>query len=77
MHKFRYDCKIPKYEERAKLCYMDTDSFIQYKKQTIFVKKLQMMLKQGLVVQIFSWTDCCWKEKKQDRYQGNEIGIMW
>ena len=54
MHKFRYDCKIPKYEERAKLCYMDTDSFIQYKKQTIFVKKLQKMLKQGLVVQIFS-----------------------
>ena len=30
MYKFRYDCVKPKYEEKAKLCNMDTDSFIFY-----------------------------------------------
>ena len=28
MYKFWYDCIKPKYEDRAKLCYTDTDSFI-------------------------------------------------
>ena len=28
MYKFWYDYIKPKYENRAKLCYMDTDSFI-------------------------------------------------
>ena len=27
-HEFWYDCVKPKYGEKAKLCYMDTDSFI-------------------------------------------------
>ena len=36
----------PKYDEKAKLCYMDTDSFIvNEKKQMIFAKILQEMLK--------------------------------
>ena len=28
MYKFWYDCIMPKYGYRAKLCYMDIDSFI-------------------------------------------------
>ena len=28
MHEFWYDYVKPKYGEKAKLCYMDTDSFI-------------------------------------------------
>ena len=28
MYEFWYDCLKPKYGEHAKLCYMDTDSFI-------------------------------------------------
>ena len=28
MHEFRYEYVKPKYEEKAKLWYMDTDSFI-------------------------------------------------
>ena len=28
MYKFWYDCIKPKYEDRAKLCYTDTDNFI-------------------------------------------------
>ena len=30
MYEFWYDYVIPKYGEKAKLCYMDTDSFIVY-----------------------------------------------
>ena len=30
MHEFWYDYVKPKYEEKAKLCYMDTESFIVY-----------------------------------------------
>ena len=29
MHEFWYDYVKPKYDEKSKLCYMDTDSFIQ------------------------------------------------
>ena len=28
MYGFSYDCIKPKYQQNAKLCYMDTDSFI-------------------------------------------------
>ena len=28
MHEFWYDYIMPKYQQNAKLCYMDTDSFI-------------------------------------------------
>ena len=28
MYEFCYDCVKPKYDEKAKLCYMDIDSFI-------------------------------------------------
>ena len=30
MHEFWYDYVKPKYKEKAKLCYVDTDSFIVY-----------------------------------------------
>ena len=30
MYQFWYDCVKPKYGQKAKLCYMDTDSFIVY-----------------------------------------------
>ena len=32
MHEFWYDYIKPRYEEKAQLCYMDTDSFIVCKK---------------------------------------------
>ena len=32
MYEFRYDYVKPKYGENAKLCYMDTDSFIVHVK---------------------------------------------
>ena len=30
IYEFWYDCVKPKYGEKAKLCYMDTDSFFVY-----------------------------------------------
>ena len=32
MYKFWYDCVKLKYDKKAKLCYMDTDSYLTYKK---------------------------------------------
>ena len=36
MYEFWYDYVKPKYGEKAKLCYMDTDSFIVYIKTDIY-----------------------------------------
>ena len=47
MHVFWFDYIKPKYRDRVKLCYMDTDSFIILKLE-IFIKTLLMMLKNGL-----------------------------
>ena len=49
-YEFWYDYIKPKYGDKARLCYMDTDSFIMHvKKQIIFTKILVMMLIIGLI----------------------------
>ena len=53
MYEFWYDYEKPKYSEKAKLCYMNTDSFIVYK-HMIFIKALQKMLKVDLILQIMN-----------------------
>ena len=63
MYKFRYDYLRPKYDQNAKLCYMDRDSFIVYAKQMIFTKILQKMLKKYLPLQIMKQADQYLKEK--------------
>ena len=45
MYKFWYDYISPKYGDKAKLCYTDTDSFIIYIKTEDFLKIFLMMLK--------------------------------
>ena len=35
-----YDYVKPKYTKKANLCCMDTESFIAYKKQMIFIKTM-------------------------------------
>ena len=42
-----YDYIKPKYKDKAKLCYMDTDSFAIH--VFTFLKILTMMLKDGLI----------------------------
>ena len=46
--KFWYDYIKPKSQDRAKLCYMDTDRFIIHIKTEDFIKILLMMFKNGL-----------------------------
>ena len=50
MYEFCFDYVKPKYGEKAKLCYIDTDSSIVYMKQMIIIKTFQKMLKQGLTL---------------------------
>ena len=36
MYEFRYDYVKPKYDEKANLCYVDTDSFIVHVKNRLY-----------------------------------------
>ena len=49
MYEFWYDYVKPKYKDKAKLCYMDTDSFVINIFTKDFFKILTMMLKDGLI----------------------------
>ena len=50
MYKFWYNYFKPKYRDRAKLCYTDTDSFvIHIFTEDFFLTALPMMLKDGLM----------------------------
>ena len=49
MYEFWYDYIKPKYGDRAKLCYTDTDSFVIYIKSEDFLKIFIMMLRHGLI----------------------------
>ena len=40
MHDFWYDCVKPKYDKNAKLCYIDTESFIVYVKTNDIFKDI-------------------------------------
>ena len=54
IYEFWYDYVKPKYGEKVRLCCMDITSFIVYKKQIIFIKTLQKMLKLDLILQIMN-----------------------
>ena len=64
LYEFWYDYVKPKYCEKAKFCFMDTDifSFFVYMK-TIFLMILHKMLKLDLILQIMNQIDHCLKEK--------------
>ena len=64
MYEFQCDCVKPKYGKKAESCYIDTDSLIVYiKKNMIFIKTLQKMLKVDLILQIMNQIDDCLKKK--------------
>ena len=51
IYEFWYDYVKPKYGEKARLSCMDITSVIVYKKQIVFIKTLQKMLKLDLILQ--------------------------
>ena len=65
MYEFCYDYVKPKYDEKAELGYMDTDSSIVFIKTYDIIKTLLKMLKQGLTLSIMSWTVHYQKEGKR------------
>ena len=54
MYEFWCNYVKPKYGEKANLCYINTDNFIVYIKQMIFIKILQKILKLNLILQIMN-----------------------
>ena len=52
IYEFWYDYVKIKYEDKARLCYMDMDSFVVNIKTKIFIKILVKMLIKGLILQI-------------------------
>ena len=63
MHEFWCNYVKPKYGEKANLCYINTDNFIVYIKQMIFIKILQKILKLNLILQIMNQIDHYQKRK--------------
>ena len=49
IYEFWYNYIIPKYGEKAKLCYTDTDSFVIYIKTEDFFEDILMMLRNALI----------------------------
>ena len=49
MYEFWYDYIGPKYGDRTKLCYTDTDSFIINIKTEDFLEDISKMLKDGFI----------------------------
>ena len=52
MCEFWNDYVKPKYGKKAKLCYMDTGSFIVYIKTDYLYWTLQNVVKKGLILQV-------------------------
>ena len=76
MHEFWYDYVQPKYGEKAKLCYIDTDSFTVNinKKIYIYTQILQKKLKQDLILQIMKQKDHYLRGKNVTGLMKNELG---
>ena len=65
MYEFWYDYAKPRYGENAKFCHMDTDSFILYIEQVIFVNTLQKILKLDSILQIMNQIGCYQKKRNK------------
>ena len=57
MYEFWYDYVKIKYQDKARLCYMDMDSFVVNIKTKDFIKILAKMLIKGLILRIILLID--------------------
>ena len=57
MHKFWYDYIKPKYQDKEKLCYMDTESFLIYIKTEDFYKGIANDVKKSFDTSNYSKDD--------------------
>ena len=57
MYEFWYDYVKIRYQDKARLCYMDTDSFVVNIKTKDFIKILVKMLIKGLILRIILLID--------------------
>ena len=74
MYEFQYNYVKPKYQNKSKLCYMDTDSSLFILKLKIFMKILQIMLKNGLTHLTMTLTLTMGKNKKVTGLFKDELG---
>ena len=65
MYEFWCDYVKPKYGKKAKLCYMDTDSFIVCIKTDDIYKDIEEVLKQDLTLQIMNCKGSYQKKKRK------------
>ena len=76
MYQFCYHYIKAKFGEKAKLCYMDTDSFILYIKTDIKKKALQKMLKPDYVLQIMNLIYHYQKENSSKNFLDSEQTLV-
>ena len=70
MYEFWYDYIKPKYQDRAKLCYIDTDSFIIHIKTEDFYKQIAN--------DVETWFDTSnYDENDKNRFQQIEQKSNW
>ena len=65
MYQMWYDSGKSKYGVKAKLCYMNTETFILYIKTGDIYKEFVEMLKIDLILEIMNYIDHCLKEKNK------------
>ena len=76
MYEFWYDNVKPKYGEKAKLCYMYTDSFIEYiKRDNIYIDTTEDV-KTRFGTSNYELTIPLLKGKKQESYWCNENNLL-
>ena len=68
MYEFWYNYIIPKYGDRAKLCYTDTDSFIIYIKTEDFFEDISNDIEKCLDISNYNKKDKIGKNKKSTWY---------
>ena len=78
MYELRYDYIKPKYQDRAKLCYMDTDSFVIHTKTEDFYEEIADDVKKWFDTSNYSKDDdrlllIGWNEIKIDLFK-DELG---